>query len=103
MASHGVGTPDLGLGAYRAATIANQLLGYEQYTLPSQQQCFQHFDPKHNSEIKLMSEINLVESQQLNSKVVVKTVVNPFLNQLECSTVIAAFTSKPFIRSKQFT
>lgn len=87
MHSHGVGTPDLGLGAYRAATIANQLLGYEQYTLPSQQQCFQHFDPHHNSEIKLMSEINLIESQQLNSKVVVKTVVNPFLNQLECSTV----------------
>ncbi|SHM98816.1 lysine N(6)-hydroxylase/L-ornithine N(5)-oxygenase family protein [Cryptosporangium aurantiacum] len=34
--THGVGTPDLGLGAYRAATILNALTGREAYRLPSQ-------------------------------------------------------------------
>ncbi len=29
--SHGIGSPDLGLGAYRAGCIANQLLGRKQY------------------------------------------------------------------------
>jgi lysine N6-hydroxylase len=33
MHSHGVGTPDLGLGAYRAATIINQLLAEPLYEL----------------------------------------------------------------------
>jgi len=33
--THGVGTPDLGLGAYRAATILNALAGSETYRLPS--------------------------------------------------------------------
>jgi lysine N6-hydroxylase len=32
--SHGVGTPDLGLGAHRAATIVNALTGREVYRLP---------------------------------------------------------------------
>jgi lysine N6-hydroxylase len=32
--SHGVGAPDLGLGAHRAATIANALAGREVYRLP---------------------------------------------------------------------
>ena len=33
--THGVGTPDLGLGAYRAATILNALTGRPFYPLPS--------------------------------------------------------------------
>lgn len=33
--SHGVGTPDLGLGAHRAATILNALTGTEAYRLPT--------------------------------------------------------------------
>lgn len=40
--THGIGTPDLGMGAHRAATIANQLLGYQAFTL-GQQQTFQRF------------------------------------------------------------
>ena len=51
MHSHGVGTPDLGLGAFRAATIANQLLGYQLYELGSHEQSFQHFNPELNPEI----------------------------------------------------
>ena len=39
---HGVGTPDLGLGAYRAATIANQLIGQPLFEL-GHQHAFQHF------------------------------------------------------------
>jgi lysine N6-hydroxylase len=34
--SHGVGTPDLGLGAYRNSQIVNQLLGQDYYTTPEQ-------------------------------------------------------------------
>ena len=33
--THGVGTPDLGLGAHRAATILNALSGRETYRLPT--------------------------------------------------------------------
>ncbi|MFI5955413.1 lysine N(6)-hydroxylase/L-ornithine N(5)-oxygenase family protein [Cryptosporangium sp. NPDC051539] len=33
--THGVGTPDLGLGAHRAATILNAVIGREAYRLPS--------------------------------------------------------------------
>ncbi|WP_410211759.1 lysine N(6)-hydroxylase/L-ornithine N(5)-oxygenase family protein [Aquirhabdus sp.] len=40
--THGIGTPDLGLGAYRAAQIANQLLGYEAFYL-GQVNTFQRF------------------------------------------------------------
>ncbi len=40
--THGIGTPDLGMGAYRAATIANQLLGYTAFRL-GEQQTFQRF------------------------------------------------------------
>ncbi|AJC49526.1 SidA/IucD/PvdA family monooxygenase [Allofrancisella guangzhouensis] len=36
MHTHGVGTPDLGLGAYRNAVIANKLLQKETYKLSSQ-------------------------------------------------------------------
>ena len=36
MHSHGVGAPDLTLGAYRSALIANQLLGYKHYQFASQ-------------------------------------------------------------------
>lgn len=39
---HGVGTPDLGLGAHRAATIANQLLGEELFKL-DHAQSYQQF------------------------------------------------------------
>ncbi|HCW4247394.1 SidA/IucD/PvdA family monooxygenase [Acinetobacter baumannii] len=39
---YGVGTPDLGLGAYRAATIANQLVGEELFKL-DHSQSFQQF------------------------------------------------------------
>jgi lysine N6-hydroxylase len=35
MHTHGVGTPDLGLGAYRAATILNAVTGRQVYPLPS--------------------------------------------------------------------
>ncbi|QJD58249.1 SidA/IucD/PvdA family monooxygenase [Pseudomonas sp. gcc21] len=40
--THGVGAPDLGLGAHRAAIIANQLLGYERFQL-GRADCFQRF------------------------------------------------------------
>ncbi|PHM70417.1 putative histamine N-monooxygenase [Xenorhabdus kozodoii] len=39
---HGIGSPDLGLGAYRNGIIANQLLGREYYRLP-QNSSFQSF------------------------------------------------------------
>lgn len=51
MHSHGVVTPDLGMGAYRAALIANQLLGYEHYELGHQAQCFQHFNFEDNPHV----------------------------------------------------
>ncbi|MEQ9362997.1 MAG: SidA/IucD/PvdA family monooxygenase [Leptospirales bacterium] len=40
--THGIGAPDLGLGAYRAATIANSLLGREQYRI-RENNVFQRF------------------------------------------------------------
>ena len=40
--THGMGAPDLGLGAVRAAHIANQLLGEEVYRLPKRS-AFQRF------------------------------------------------------------
>lgn len=44
---HGIGSPDLGLGAWRNAIIANKLLGREQFRLP-QQSSFQSFGiPEH--------------------------------------------------------
>ncbi len=55
MHSHGVGTPDLGLGAYRAATIINQLLGEPLYELASQAQTFQHFNLSQNPKISLVN------------------------------------------------
>ena len=53
MHSHGVGTPDLGLGAYRAATIINQLLGESLYELDQQAQTFQHFELTQNPKIQM--------------------------------------------------
>ncbi|MBU3845612.1 MAG: SidA/IucD/PvdA family monooxygenase [Candidatus Acinetobacter avistercoris] len=53
MHSHGVVTPDLGMGAYRAAIIANQLVGCELYEVGQQAQCFQHFDPESNPHIQV--------------------------------------------------
>ncbi len=40
--THGVGTPDLGLGAYRAAVIINDLLGNEHYKIVKKN-VFQNF------------------------------------------------------------
>lgn len=42
---HGVGTPDLGLGAFRSAKIANQILG-EPYFEIEGRQSFQDFQTK---------------------------------------------------------
>ena len=53
--THGVGTPDLGLGACRAAQIANQLAGYPLYEVSEQAQCFQHFQPENNPELSLLT------------------------------------------------
>lgn len=59
MHSHGVGTPDLGLGAFRAATIANQLLGYQLYELDSNEQTFQHFRPEQNPEMYVQNDTSI--------------------------------------------
>ena len=40
--THGIGAPDLGLGAYRAATIANALIGSEAYLI-RERNVFQRF------------------------------------------------------------
>lgn len=45
---HGVGAPDLGLGAYRNATILNQLLGHERYAV-SAPTAFQTFGLPHGA------------------------------------------------------
>ncbi|MFC0821280.1 SidA/IucD/PvdA family monooxygenase [Moraxella marmotae] len=44
----GVGSPDLGLGAYRNAVIVNQLLGYDFYKI-HQQTAFQSYQPPSDS------------------------------------------------------
>ena len=70
MQSHGIGTPDLGLGAYRAATIANQLLGYAIYDLTAEAQCFQHFDPFQNPQVKsakFQIKAHAVSEMQMNT------------------------------------
>lgn len=41
--THGVGAPDLGLGAFRSATIVNQLAGKEVYKIYDQNNVFQQF------------------------------------------------------------
>ncbi|RZG76736.1 lysine N(6)-hydroxylase/L-ornithine N(5)-oxygenase family protein [Acinetobacter sp. WCHAc060025] len=69
MHTHGVGVPDLGLGAHRAATIANQLLGYTQYDLGNTAQCFQHFNPFQNPEVnayqsKSISQLSMAQTNQ---------------------------------------
>ncbi|MGG4489263.1 lysine N(6)-hydroxylase/L-ornithine N(5)-oxygenase family protein [Metabacillus idriensis] len=46
MHTHGVGAPDLGLGAYRNAKIINQLAGREVFDLP-EKNVFQHFGTSH--------------------------------------------------------
>ncbi|OTG79509.1 ornithine monooxygenase [Acinetobacter sp. ANC 5054] len=52
MHTHGVGTPDLGLGAHRAAIIANQLVGFQLYELGDRAQSFQHFNAMQNPEMR---------------------------------------------------
>lgn len=47
--SHGVGAPDLGLGAYRNAVIVNRLLGRERYPEDADT-VFQTFDPEQFAE-----------------------------------------------------
>lgn len=56
MHTHGVGTPDLGLGAFRAAQIINQLLQTPLYDLGMDAQVFQHFDVSQNPKICLTTE-----------------------------------------------
>lgn len=60
---HGVGTPDLGLGAHRAATIANQLLGKELFKL-DQAQSYQQFGvaPSVSSEQPARNHVQLADS-----------------------------------------
>ena len=63
MHSHGVVTPDLGMGAYRAAIIANQLAGFNLYDMPEQAQCFQHFQPEQNPHVHSIESIELLEAK----------------------------------------
>ena len=65
MHSHGVGTPDLGLGAFRAATIANQLLGYQLYELDSNEQTFQHFSAEQNPEMYIQHDTSIARTAAL--------------------------------------
>ncbi|NHC02585.1 SidA/IucD/PvdA family monooxygenase [Acinetobacter sp. 187] len=63
MHSHGVVTPDLGMGAYRAAIIANQLAGFELYEISGQSQCFQHFEPDHNPHVQMIAALDSQKHQ----------------------------------------
>lgn len=65
MHSHGVGTPDLGLGAFRAATIANQLLGYQLYELDSNEETFQHFNAEQNPEMYVQNDTSITRTAAL--------------------------------------
>ena len=78
MHSHGVGTPDLGLGAYRAATIINQLAERQIYELGQQVQTFQHFNLSQNPKIciadkKAVSEDCLCEKTTSKNLSILKT------------------------------
>ncbi|QCI99641.1 putative histamine N-monooxygenase [Agrobacterium larrymoorei] len=53
---HGVGAPDLGLGAYRNASIINQLLGRQHYRVNSPS-AFQNFGVPSDSSAKLTGDI----------------------------------------------
>ncbi|RKG38712.1 lysine N(6)-hydroxylase/L-ornithine N(5)-oxygenase family protein [Acinetobacter rongchengensis] len=66
MHSHGVGTPDLGLGAYRAATIINQLAERQIYDLGQQAQTFQNFNLTQNPKICLAN--HDTDSEQCSCK-----------------------------------
>lgn len=69
MHSHGVVTPDLGMGAFRASIIANQLLGYELYEQSLLQQCFQHFEVSNNPHVQLIkSELDTLSSSKQSNK-----------------------------------
>lgn len=65
MHSHGVGIPDLGLGAFRAATIANQLLGYQLYEIGSNEQTFQHFSAEQNPEMYVQHDTSTTRTAAL--------------------------------------
>lgn len=53
--THGIGAPDLGLGAWRAARIANRIAGHEVYRLPSRV-AFQDFGASADGEIGLVAD-----------------------------------------------
>jgi lysine N6-hydroxylase len=72
---HGVGTPDLGLGAFRSAKIANQILG-ESYFEVEGRQSFQDFQSKDIERPFSMSAIakNTFRSDGMSSQISRKTV-----------------------------
>lgn len=67
--SHGVGTPDLGLGAYRAAMIINQLLEEPLYDIESKSNTFQHFNLAQNPKLCITDEKTLSEASVCEKKV----------------------------------
>ncbi|MGN0937771.1 lysine N(6)-hydroxylase/L-ornithine N(5)-oxygenase family protein [Acinetobacter amyesii] len=82
MHSHGVGTPDLGLGAHRAAIIANQLLGFDLYDLGDQAQSFQHFSPNENAEMHSMGIVKKSAPTNIQRPLSVKkTIANYAMNR----------------------
>ncbi|MBP7879870.1 SidA/IucD/PvdA family monooxygenase [Acinetobacter sp. NIPH 1852] len=91
MHSHGVGTPDLGLGAYRAATIINQLLGEQLYDLGQQEKTFQHFNLSQNPKICLADE-NVRSDDCLGEKVSSKN--HLILKKTEQGVLIAHSSSR---------
>lgn len=72
MHSHGVVTPDLGMGAYRAACIVNQLAGDILYEIPEHPQCFQHFQPQHNPHVHMLSTVQLDDKPGFQSPLLKK-------------------------------
>lgn len=64
--THGIGAPDLGLGAWRAARIANQIAGHELYRLPSRV-AFQDFGASMDGEIGPVADSGADESSATRS------------------------------------
>ncbi|WP_089604047.1 lysine N(6)-hydroxylase/L-ornithine N(5)-oxygenase family protein [Acinetobacter piscicola] len=91
MHSHGVGTPDLGLGAYRAATIINQLAERQIYELGQQVQTFQHFDLSQNPKI-CMADKRAVSEDCLCEKTASKNL--SILKTAEQNTITTPSTSR---------
>lgn len=91
MHSHGVGTPDLGLGAYRAATIINQLAERQIYELGQQVQTFQHFNLSQNPKI-CMADKKAVSEDCLCEKTAGKNL--SILKTAEQNTITTPSTSR---------